>query len=375
MSEHNPALQSKEEIVEHQEVDKNQTLALVKEVIRSNKFPASQFEDVWGVKNCEVDEQISQTVFTGIMEAKAVFEEGENVAHFLREQYADTLQGSDIIEIAYDLQAGSYIQNALQNNNEASAYCKEMAALITSRSDSISNLLDIGTGELTTLCQLVDLLPKGFVRNKIYAFDISWSRLSKGIEYARTYFPETASQIVPFVADLTKIPLPTSSMDIVISSHAVEPNRAQQDAVIAELLRVAKQRLFLFEPCYEINSLSGKQRMDFHDYIKDLPGSISAFGGSLSELIPMHHVVNPLNPTACFLVDVEKNDFSETVDFTVPGTDSRLFLKDGFLHSEDAGICFPILSGLPILRVKCGILSTAMVLDRNSPVKYDLTNT
>lgn len=354
-----PLKNERPDSTENNECASNQMLALVKEVIRSNGFSASLLADVWQEPVAEKVEPSTQEAFTGFVEARAAYRRGENVIRFLRTQFSDTLSDSDIIEVSYDLQAGSYVRNALQNRNNRSDYCQEMASLIKARTSSVNNLLDIGTGELTTLCELMDILPRDFVREKIYAFDISWSRLSVGLEYAHAYYPDVAAKIVPFVADLSKIPLPASSMDLVISSHAVEPNRGQQDLVIAELLRVAKHKLFLFEPCYEINSEAGKRRMDFHGYVKDLPDSIIRMGGSLSDLIPMKTVSNPLNPTACFIIDVDKNVSSAPVNFTVPGTESYLHAVGDFLWSDDSGTCFPILSGLPVLRLKHGILATA----------------
>ena len=211
--------------------------------------------------------------YIDIKEASEVYKRGENVSLFLKKKYGEFVSLSEIIEISYDLQAGTYIDDVLKNADQANAYWQEIADIVAANTSKIGSLLDAGTGELTTLCGLTNSLNKK--PDVVFAFDISWSRLSKGWEYAEKYYPSQHKTINVFCADIASIPLPTSSIDLVISNHALEPNREQQDILLDELLRVAKSRLILFEPCYEINSRQGKSRMDLHGYIRDLDGSIT----------------------------------------------------------------------------------------------------
>ncbi len=277
---------------------------------------------------------------------------------FLKEKYRDTVSLSDIIEVAYDLQAGTYVDSVLKNIDQAKAYWQEMADIIASNTSGVSSLLDVGTGELTTLCGMIDFL--GQKPEKVFAFDISWSRLAKGLDYIAGYYPSQRRSLNAFCADIASIPLPTSSIDLVVSSHALEPNRAQQDTLLSELLRVAKGRLMFFEPCYEINSDEGKLRMDLHGYIKDLDSSIQQAGARLVDKIPIRNVSNPLNPTVCYVIDVEKINITETLKYTLPGTDYFLTRTDGWLISDEAGLSFPILNDLPCLRAKNAVVSTAL---------------
>ena len=296
--------------------------------------------------------------YIDIKEAYKAYKRGENITLFLKERYSDSISSSDIIEIAYDLQAGTYIDYVLKNIDQAKSYWLEIADIITSNTSEFHSLLDVGAGELTTLCGLVDSLIKK--PKTVYAFDISWSRLAKGLDYVREHYPPQYKSLNAFSADISSIPLPTSSIDLVVSSHALEPNRTQQDALLAELLRVAKSRLMLFEPCYEINSKEGKMRMDLHGYIRNFDNSIQKAEASLVDRIAIQNVANPLNPTVCYIIDVDKKNTSKTPRYTLPGTDYILREANGWLISNDAGLSFPILKGIPCLRGKNAVVSSAL---------------
>ena len=45
-----------------------------------------------------------------LQKAKQAYSEGKNVTEFLRSEFQESQNTSEIIEIAYDLQAGSYIE-------------------------------------------------------------------------------------------------------------------------------------------------------------------------------------------------------------------------------------------------------------------------
>lgn len=295
--------------------------------------------------------------------AKKTYNEGRNVIQFLKDRMPAETSLSDIIEISYDLQAGEYIENVKSNKAQALAYWEEMASIIDAHADSPSSWLDVGSGELTTLTGVLNTLRKEILPNSVFALDISWSRLKKGLAYV-TKNKTFDIDIKAFVADIRAIPLPTDSIDMVTSSHALEPNGRMLDALLRELFRVAKRRLILFEPCYEINSAEGKARMDEHGYVKGIDQAVSKLGGTVKQKIVMENVSNPLNPTVCFVVDILQTSIENKEMkpvFTVPGTDISLEWIDHFYFSKEVGLSFPILAGIPILRDKYGIVSTAML--------------
>lgn len=299
-----------------------------------------------------------------VLAARQAYAEGRNVTELLRAQRGSDCNTSDIIETAYDLQAGTYIQAVERAPDKAMAYAREMAAIIDRHIQPQDSLLDIGTGELTTLSLTVSSLKTR--PRAVLAFDVSWSRVFKGLSYARDHMGAAFDSLLPFVADIAEIPLCDQSVDVTISSHALEPNGGKLPALMAELFRVTRDKLILFEPCYEINSDEGKRRMDRLGYIKGVDEVVSQLGGSVMEKVRMSHVSNPLNPTVCFVIRPPQaalpqrtRDHGAPV-FSVPGSNLALTEMDGFHVSAETGLCFPVLKSIPILKSSSAILASAL---------------
>lgn len=300
-----------------------------------------------------------------MLAARAAYAEGRNVTEMLRAQKGVAMNTPDIIETAYDLQAGSYVAQASDDPARTRAYAQELAAHLGEHLQPTDRLLDIGTGELTTLSPLVEAL--AVKPAAIYAFDISWSRLHEGAAYARQHMAADFARLTTFVADIGAIPLRDKSIDIVTSSHALEPNGGNLEALLRELFRVAVRRLVLFEPCYEINTDEGRRRMERLGYIRNLDGVAQALGGTLIERRVIRHVANPLNPTACFVIAPPgaaarpaSADLREAEVFSVPGTNHPLSRVDDFWFSNDTGLCYPTLKSIPVLKPGAAILASSL---------------
>ena len=218
-----------------------------------------------------------------ILAAKKAYREGKNITELLRHQKKLSHNTPEIIETAYDLQAGTYIEHITKNSKQACLYAAELAEILDNHIKPESTLLDIGTGELTTLSLMFSAL-----KNKpqsIYAFDISWSRVYKGTAFAKDKMGKDYQRVTPFIGDISEIPLLDKSIKITTSSHALEPNGGRLNELMKELFRITIEKLVLFEPCYEINSEEGKQRMDRLGYIKNLEKVVTELGGKLVEKI------------------------------------------------------------------------------------------
>ncbi|MFD2206863.1 class I SAM-dependent methyltransferase [Kiloniella antarctica] len=318
------------------------------------------------MSNKKLPTNISSKYFD-ILSAKNKYAEGHNVSELLRAQKNIDFNTAEIIEITYDLQAGTYVEIAEKNIESVSLYTGELANIITNYIKSSDTLLDIGTGEITTLSLLVrDLVIKP---NHIFAFDVSWSRLYKGMQFACKNMGKCFDRFSPFVADINEIPFLDKSINITTSSHALEPNGAKLPELMAELFRVTKDKVILFEPCYEINTEEGKKRMDQLGYIKGIDTIVQNLGGNVIEKIKIKNISNPLNPTVCFVIDPPQLDSSLKLNncliktFTVPGSNHPLQRVDDFYFSEVTGLCFPILKTIPILRSGAAILASALQIN------------
>lgn len=105
-------------------------------------------------------------------------------------------------------------------------------------------------------------------------------------------------------------------------------------------------------------------------YIKDLKGSVDRLGGKIDSIHLLTSCVNPLNPTACYVITppddcVNSNKNGNLVDeyfsyYSAPASDFILRKMDGFLFSQELGLVYPVLKGIPILKENFAILATAL---------------
>src|SRR5262249_29951439 len=90
--------------------------------------------------------------------AKEAMARGENVTQHLRQQLSSDVNTPPIIEMAYDLQAGTYVEWLERNREFTERYTTEMANLLNADCRAGDSVLDVGTGEMTTFCYLANRL-------------------------------------------------------------------------------------------------------------------------------------------------------------------------------------------------------------------------
>jgi ubiquinone/menaquinone biosynthesis C-methylase UbiE/uncharacterized protein YbaR (Trm112 family) len=288
-----------------------------------------------------------------------MYDEGKNITKILK---SSGYNSEKSIEIAYDLQSGSYIEQAKRNKKQINAWAKEIAKIIQPYIDNNQMILDCGTGEATTFIHFLNYL--SIPPKKALAFDLSLSRVRLGEHYAQknTRYNE---KLVFFCASMEDIPLPKSSIDLVLTFHALEPNHGREKILIKELFRVSKSYVMLFEPCYEYNSDEGKKRMQQLGYIRNIDKTISSLRGVIEKKIPMKNISNPLNPTYCWIIKVPKElsiskivketDGSYT-SFECPISKQKLQYKNGYLWSKEGMYAYPSIDGIPFLKKENAIV-------------------
>ena len=301
-----------------------------------------------------------------ILEAKKKYRMQLNISKFLRNKLKLNENTSEIIEVVYDLQAGKYNADYKINPVERSKYSKELASIIDKNISNSNTLLDVGCGELTTISLILKELNKK--PKNLFVFDISWSRIFKGLDFANEILlHEDYLKLIPFVSDITEIPLKDKSIDVTTSSYALYSSHGRLKLLMSELFRVTKDKLLLFEPCYEMASPLGRKRMDELKYIRNVKKTIVELGGTLAETLVIQNNTNPLTPTVCYVIyppqrKVKDSSYKKnSSNFTIPGTNYPLTQLDNFYVSIDTGICFPILKSIPIFRNKSAILASALI--------------
>lgn len=293
-------------------------------------------------------------------ELKEAYARGENITSLLRTEQGASANSEEIIEIAYDLQAGRYIA-ALEKPgilDHKIAYGREIAGIISSL--GALSVLEAGIGEATTLAFVLDTL--GSKEIQASGFDISWSRVRHAAQFLET---RGIRDSLLAVASIFHIPYADSAVDVVYTSHTIEPNGGREREILAELYRVTKRYLVLIEPGYELASDEARARMESLGYCRNLPGHAADLGMKVlrHELFP--HSANPLNPTAITVIEKDPTASLGAADWVCPKYRTPLETFDDCEFSEEAMRAYPRLGGIPCLRIEDGIIASQYKNFRN----------
>ncbi|WP_375339075.1 methyltransferase domain-containing protein [Cylindrospermopsis raciborskii] len=286
-----------------------------------------------------------------IAEIKKMYLQGRNVMEFLRDQNHGG-NTTESIMISYDLQSGSYTKLAEKNPEYVDQYTDALQSVF-SKLSTFESIMEVGIGEATTMNPLMIKLD---VYNKIqkFGFDISWSR----VRYALQNCQQSRSAINLFVADLFEIPLPDNSVDIVYTSHSLEPNGGKEKQALKELYRVAKKFIVLLEPDFQRANTEGKERMRRHGYVRDLATHAQELGFDVIEDRPFDVFINPLNPTGLTVIKKGVLEKLSTPNFVCPITKTSLMKVENVFFSETSGLIYPIIDQIPCLLSSSATLGT-----------------
>ncbi|MDZ7924311.1 MAG: methyltransferase domain-containing protein [Marinagarivorans sp.] len=301
---------------------------------------------------------------TSPRELQNLYQQGVNITQHLRQTQGLERNTDAIIEIAYDLQAGSYIAAMadVKMAQHKKIYSAEIAKVILSLCEP-SSVLEAGVGEATTLSGVLAHLNPTITS---YGFDLSWSRTALAQRWLHSQNIKTTTLCT---GNLLNIPFADNAIDVVYTSHSMEPNGGKETPILQELYRVAKKYVVLLEPTYELANNEARQRMVSHGYCRNLTGVAAALGYEV-----MHHglfplCANPLNPTG--LTIIKKPDLSPLNNaqalkeermadqvLACPKYKTPLKAIDGMLFSPEALVAYPIVGGIPCLRIDNGIFAS-----------------
>ncbi|MBE0471894.1 MAG: hypothetical protein IBX55_20595 [Methyloprofundus sp.] len=281
------------------------------------------------------------------------FEKGGNITELLKK---DDINTTEAIEIAYDFQAGSYIKGVKENWGLWQEQVAEKASVLSELITPETTLLDCGTGEVTTLVGILNNISI----KKAFAFDVSVSRLLKGSGFVTDNLkPHTNLDI--FLAEIENIPLANNSIDIVMTSHALEPNHGRESIILDQIFRVASKYVVLFEPCYEEANEEVKSRMDKLGYVRGLDDYFSERGHQVVKRFPLQVIHNQLNPTWCWVIKLDTpldNPNNDEECYICPKTGHTLsYRADLNVYWSEKGMYgYPVVGGIPLLRAKHAIV-------------------
>jgi SAM-dependent methyltransferase len=308
----------------------------------------------------------SQQIALILRQMREVYSRGGNAMEWCREYFSHCggdVEGNDLFAtlVAYDLQSGSYTARVRQDRNQHRLWCQQVAGLLDLVCQSGDTVLEVGVGEATTLAgalQAMKVQP-----NLAIGFDVSWSRVAEG----RAWLEEMGQKASLFVGDLFSIPLADSSVDVVYSSHSLEPNGGKELEALAECLRVSRKSVVLIEPIYELALPVAQERMRLHGYVKGLKKAAEKLGAEVAAYHLLDYSPNPLNPSGVIHLrkpatsldqDVELDPRHNTPQWRCPMT--GVILEPGleFFVADELGLVYPVLQGVPMLRPEHAIVAS-----------------
>ena len=280
-----------------------------------------------------------------------IYRSGGNIIKFLKSMDDRTTNNLEDILISYDFQAGSYILAYEQSARYLDDYTSQIAGVLNGLGP-FGTCIEAGCGEATTLAVLGRKLPRTTVFG---GFDIAWSRVKLGVDFARRHGVEAEL----FCGDLFHIPLENHSVDVIYTSHSIEPNGGREIEAIVELARVAAKWLVLLEPAYDLAGPEARMRMEEHGYVKDLAKCIRQLGLELVRHELFSISANPLNPTGLYLIRIAAQPgLNSTLRYQCPVSGMPLDPGPTAFFSADSLLAYPILAGVPYLLPSHAILAT-----------------
>jgi ubiquinone/menaquinone biosynthesis C-methylase UbiE len=262
--------------------------------------------------------------------------------------------------LSYDLRAGRFNEWYRSHKTEWRRWSDQIAALIQAYLPAKGSLLEVGCGEASTLAGVLTALQDSTLN--AFGFDISWSRITEGNKWLQ----ETNQAARLFVGDLFHIPMGNDSIDVVYSSHSLEPNGGREEVALRECLRVARRAVVLVEPIYELATPAQQERMARYGYVRGLKHVAEQLGETIAEYRMLDFSLNPMNSSGLLII-VKPNDQSDQTDTSLrwqcPLTEEPLVDLSDVFCAPSLGIVYPVVRDVPMLRPGHAIVASKLYRD------------
>lgn len=286
---------------------------------------------------------------------KLAFESGENITSILKQETDSNVNTQEIIETAYDLQAGTYVRMLLEDD-KIFAHKREYGIKIANEILALTeptSIIEAGVGEGSTLSFVLNQL--GNSNMVVHGFDISWSRIAWCKQWLESNWE---GECHLSVANLQKLPYADSCFDVVYTAHTIEPNGGNEAAILNELYRITSRYLVLVEPGYELATEEQKRRMERMGYCKGLAEKATSLGMRVRKSELLGSNVNPLNPTAITVIEKDADAPPQTPRLVCPNYREELIDFGESLYSPKSLRAYPKIMGIPCLRCEDAIIAS-----------------
>jgi uncharacterized protein YbaR (Trm112 family) len=288
-----------------------------------------------------------------IRQARAAYARGENVMELFRSKAGMEGNTHDAVLVAYDLQSGSYRAKLDDPAHRAmiDRYARKVASVLEEL--DYDSLFEAGTGEATTLMPVLSALQRP--PKHVVACDLAWSRVANARTHARD-FPMPAPEL--FAGDMFALPVVDGAFDLVLTLHALEPNGGRELAGVAELARVSRRWVVLFEPSYDLGGPESRRRIEEHGYVRNLRGAAEELGLE----VVRHELLEDLTPnneTAVLVLRKPGEPAARASWLGCPRCNEPLRPTHAHLFCAAEGLVYPVLDGIPCLDPRNAIVASA----------------
>lgn len=163
------------------------------------------------------------------------------------------------------------------------------------------------------------------------------------------------------MGNMFSLPLKDSSIDIVFTRTAIEPNGGHEREILQELYRITNEYLILIEPAYDLADDRAKKYMRKCGYVTKLYDTAKKLGYKIImwELYGISVNPNPLNPLGIMIIEKRHGNEIEN-PLCCPITKGELVKLGTAYFSEKALLAYPVLNGVPCLMSEYAIVATKM---------------
>ena len=270
--------------------------------------------------------------------AKEAYARNENIIQKLTSLGVDK---SVCIEIAYEIQAGSYT-SAFSESEFGSKRNKVLHDIIRRYSDldDVANVGVFGVGEAANWIGF-DGVVKSF-----YGVELSYSRL----RYARSNIAELngIQKSTLIKGDASEVIFNSNSFDLTMTLHSIEPNgNVQGEKMLKNVINYSSRYIILFEPDYSTAPAPMKSRMEANGYVCNIQDVIDSDSSvSMVDKFLLDIQENKDNLTTCWIL--KKNTFEDSVDHKLvcPYSNNTLVDFEGSKYSSDSGLIYPVIDDI-----------------------------
>jgi hypothetical protein len=277
--------------------------------------------------------------------ALEAFKNNKNIVKTLRKR---GLNKSDCIELAYEIQAGSYTNGFTNSHLVRNKAIHSIINQFTTLAD-INSVGVFGIGEAMNWIGY-----DGGIQN-LYGVELSYSRLRWAYKNLNKISDINSFQLIK--GDASEKIFNDNSFDISITLHSIEPNGNEQGAkMLHNVIDSSSKYIILFEPDYSTADEKMKKRMESNDYVRNISDELSKISSvNIIDKFIMDIQQNPDNLTTCWIMEKNNKVLSLPNKMVCPFTNGALVEDNGSLYSPKGGVIYPKINEFIFLNKKDGV--------------------